>query len=172
MRRSAPTPCTSDVVAPPPPAPLQLRAHVSADVDALHALHCSTGWTPDPYAGHIRPDEESRAAKEFVLANLRETWVSLADWVCVHIFAVPKAARRSAGDGGGDGRQAAAGRPPSGAVVLHAPRFTYATPRGTEHLVFWAADAPPGAARLWDDASLGDAIAREVDARGGGEFVW
>lgn len=128
---------------------------ISAELDALQARHEATGWTPG--AAHVRPAPATRAQKELVLANVRQSWASDADWVSHEVFRTT--ARRAA-----DGKRHAA-RPPRGAAVLAPQPFSYELPRGTMHSVYWMATS----GEEWTDERITAGIAARIN---GGEFVW
>ena len=136
----------------------QLRTCVSSDVNALQSLHERVGWTPS--ATQIRPDPATRAQKEMLIANLGRMWSTQTDWVH-HTFFGARATR------GADGKRVAE-RAAAGTAVLAEQPFPYALPEGTRHMVLWCAGSPDA----WSEASITSAIARNVDAAEGGEFIW
>ena len=136
----------------------QLRSCVSSDINALQSLHERVGWTPS--ATQIRPDPATRAQKEMLIANLGRMWSTQTDWVH-HTFFGARATR------GADGKRVAE-RAAAGTAVLAEQPFPYALPEGTRHMVLWCAGSPDA----WSEASITSAIARNVDAAEGGEFIW
>ena len=139
------------------PAP-RLRSKVPSDLASLQKLHERTGWTPG--AAHVRPDPATRAQKELLIANLEQMWACHADWVFSQIFGT--ATRRDA-----SGRRTAE-RPAHGCMVFAPQPFPYAVPEGVQHYVLWCA-APR---REVSDRDITERISREVEAHGGGDFVW
>ena len=135
-----------------------LRTKVSSDIADLQALHARVGWTPG--AEHVRPDPSTRAQKEMLIANLGRMWASQADWVH-HTFFGARATR------GADGRRVAERAAPTIATLAEQP-FPYKLPEGTRHMVLWCSSARDA----WSDEAITAAIARAVDERDGGEFVW
>lgn len=137
--------------------PAALRMRVSSDLGELQRLHQLTGWTPG--AVHVRPDATKIAQKELLLANLGRMWASPADWVFFHVFGM----RTSSGGGG-----RVAERPPAGQTRLRPQPFPYELPAEVQHYVLWCSSPR----KEWSDSAITAAIAQEVDAHGGGEFVW
>lgn len=136
----------------------RLRCKVSSDVAELEMLHEVYGWVPG--AANVRPTPVVRAQKELMFANVSAMWASPADWVCHDVFG-------SAGTRGPDGRRACQ-RPAAGQYKLVPQPWPYDLPASTEHMLLWCT----GSRSEWCETDLTAAIAREIDAQGGGEFVW
>ena len=134
-----------------------LRCRVDSSVDVLQALHEIRSWVPG--ADQVRPTAAVRAQKELLLANIETMWTSPADWVFHQIFGCQTTREK--------GKRTAA-RPPPGTTVFAWNPFPYQVADGTMHWVLWMA-SPVGE---WPDDKITSEIAKEVDERGGGEFIW
>ena len=137
----------------------RLRCRVDSDSDVLQVLHEVYHWVPGK--ANVRPTPDVRAQKELLLANLEGMWDSPADWVYHHVFNM-KTAR------GPNGKRSCVSRPDSGTTIFARNPFPYDVPQGTEHFVFWMASNESE----WPEERITSGIAKAVDERGGGQFVW
>lgn len=135
-----------------------LRCAVPSAVGFLDRLHNAVRWTPN--SRQIRPTPEIRAHKDLLLCNLQRMWASPADWVYQNVFG--SASRRRT-----DGRREAS-PPERGTCVLQEQPFPYDVPAGTRHMVFWCACRPGEMSHQ----AVTAALSQEVDALGGGEFIF
>ena len=134
-----------------------LRCKVDSDVQMMQMLHEVYRWVPG--AEQVRPTPAVRAQKELLIANMETMWVTPAAWVFHQIFGMRTT--RIAG-------KRTAERPSPGRTVFAVNPFPYQVPDGTLHWVLWMASP----VAEWPDERITAEIAREVDERGGGEFVW
>lgn len=135
-----------------------VRCRVSSSVEDLQVIHEIYGWPPGTI--HVRPAPAVRAQKELLLSNMESMWNSHADWVFHHVFGT-EATR------GADGRRVST-RPEPGCKVFAPNPFPYELPEGTQHWVLWLASPES----QWPDETVTAEIAKQVDERGGGQFVW
>ena len=152
---------TYNAALPTPPAAGRssdvLRCKVDSDVQMMQMLHEVYRWVPG--AEQVRPTPAVRAQKELLIANMETMWVTPAAWVFHQIFGMRTT--RIAG-------KRTAERPSPGRTVFAVNPFPYQVPDGTLHWVLWMASP----VAEWPDERITAEIAREVDERGGGDFVW